>query len=264
MTQISTPGYDRSIVEGPLTRAVWRLAWPTMLVNVIGGLQSLIDQVLVGHIVGYTGNAAIGVSNQVFIAVVIFVSSLFTGMSVLVSRFAGAGETDKVNRTVYQAFIAAVGIAVLVLAPLGYVFAPRPARLGQRRARRAGGGVAVPPHHAHDQQRDAGLLHAGRRAPLGGRRADADDPRLRPDGPQHRVQRGADPGPRTRSPRFGPPAPRWGRPSRRASWRSTRSSGSGVAAGWYGSPGGTASAPTGVSSASCSGSACRRAFRASR
>ena len=116
--------YDRSIVEGPLARAVWRLAWPTMLVNIIGGLQSLVDQVLVGHIVGYTGNAAIGVSNQIFIAVVIFVSSLFTGMSVLVSRFAGAGDRDKVDRTVYQAFVTAVGIAVLVLAPAGYFLAP--------------------------------------------------------------------------------------------------------------------------------------------
>jgi putative MATE family efflux protein len=120
----TAPGYDRSIVEGPLARAVWRLAWPTMLVNIIGGLQSLVDQVLVGHIVGYTGNAAIGVSNQIFIAVVIFVSSLFTGMSVLVSRFAGAGDRDKVDRTVYQAFITAVGIAVLVLAPAGYFLAP--------------------------------------------------------------------------------------------------------------------------------------------
>jgi putative MATE family efflux protein len=118
------PRYDRSIVEGPLARAVWRLAWPTMLVNIIGGLQSLVDQILVGHIVGFTGNAAIGVSNQIFIAVLIFVSSLFTGMSVLVARFAGAGQPDNVNRTVYQAFVTAVGLSLFVLAPLGYVLAP--------------------------------------------------------------------------------------------------------------------------------------------
>src|SRR5690242_7977627 len=116
--------YDRQIVEGPLAPAVWRLAWPTMLVNIIGGLQAMVDQILVGHIVGYTGNAAIGVANQIFIAVVIFVSSLFTGMSVLVARFAGAGETEKVDRTVYQAFVTAVLIATLVLAPLGYLLSP--------------------------------------------------------------------------------------------------------------------------------------------
>ncbi|HTG49973.1 MAG TPA: MATE family efflux transporter, partial [Gemmatimonadales bacterium] len=118
------PAYDRSIVDGPLTAAVWRLAWPTMLVNIISGLQSLVDQVLVGHIIGYTGNAAIGVANQIFIAVFIFIGSIFTGMSVLVSRFAGAGDREKVDRTVYQAFITAVGMAVLVMAPLGYFLGP--------------------------------------------------------------------------------------------------------------------------------------------
>jgi putative MATE family efflux protein len=124
MTHPPAARYDRSIVEGPLTAAVWRLAWPTMLVNIIGGMQSLVDQVLVGHIVGYTGNAAIGVSNQVFIAIFIFVTSIFIGMSVLVARFAGAGESDKVNRVVYQACIAAVGLALLVMAPAGFLLAP--------------------------------------------------------------------------------------------------------------------------------------------
>ena len=47
--------FDRSIVEGPIGRAVWRLAWPTMLQNVIGGLQGLVDHAMVGHFVGYAG-----------------------------------------------------------------------------------------------------------------------------------------------------------------------------------------------------------------
>jgi MATE family, multidrug efflux pump len=118
------PRYDRSIVEGPLRSAVWKLAWPTMITNVFGGLQGIVDHVLVGHLVGFTGNAAIGVSWQVIIVVIIFVNSLFTGMSVLVARFAGAGEADKVDRTVYQAFLTAIGISLLVLAPLGYVLSP--------------------------------------------------------------------------------------------------------------------------------------------
>lgn len=116
--------YDRSIVEGPLPAAVWKLAWPTMLTNVIGGLQGIVDQVMVGHMVGFNGNAAIGVSSQIFIVVIAFIISLFTGMSVLVSRFAGAGDEDKVNRTVYQAFITALGISLLILAPAGYFLSP--------------------------------------------------------------------------------------------------------------------------------------------
>src|ERR687888_1891945 len=113
--------YDRSIVEGPLRSAVWRIAWPTMLTNAIGGLQGIVDHVLVGHFVGYKGNAAIGVATQIFIIVIIFINSLFTGMSVLVARFAGAGDEDKVDRTVYQAFLTALGLWLLVMAPVGYV-----------------------------------------------------------------------------------------------------------------------------------------------
>jgi putative MATE family efflux protein len=116
--------FDRSIVEGPLPRAVWRLAWPTMLQNMVGGLQGIVDHAMVGHYVGHTGNAAIGVSMQLFILVIVFVVSVFTGMGVLVARFAGAGDTDKVNRTVYQAFLTAVFMAVAVMAPIGYLLAP--------------------------------------------------------------------------------------------------------------------------------------------
>ena len=105
-------------------RAVWHIAWPTMVQNVIGGLQGIIDQAMVGNFVGHTGNAAIGVSLQIFILVIVFVASVFTGMGVLVARFAGANETDKVNRSVYQAFLVALILAVGVMAPLGYWLAP--------------------------------------------------------------------------------------------------------------------------------------------
>ena len=115
---------DRSIVEGPIGSAVWKLAWPTVLQNAIGGVQGIIDHAMVGHFVGYTGNAAVGVSWQIFLVVIVFIVSLFTGMGVLVARFAGANEPDKVDRTVYQAFLTALFLAVGILAPIGYVLSP--------------------------------------------------------------------------------------------------------------------------------------------
>ncbi len=116
--------FDRSIVEGPIPSVVWKLAWPTMLQNVLGGLQGIVDHAMVGHFVGYTGNAAIGVSWQIFIVVMVFVSSLFTGMGVLVARFVGARDSEKVDRTVYQAFLTAAVLSIGILAPLGYLLAP--------------------------------------------------------------------------------------------------------------------------------------------
>jgi putative MATE family efflux protein len=115
--------FDRSIIEGPIGPAVWRLAWPTMLQNVVAGLQGIIDHAMVGHFVGYTANAAIGVSWQIILVVIVFIASLFTGMAVLVARFAGANEPDKVNRCVYQAFLTALVLAIM-LGVVGYVAAP--------------------------------------------------------------------------------------------------------------------------------------------
>jgi putative MATE family efflux protein len=103
---------------------VWRLAWPTVLQNMIGGLQGIVDHLMVGHYVGFTGNAAIGVGWQIFLVIVVFISSLFTGMGVLVARFAGANNPDKVNRVVYQAFLTAVVLALGVLAPIGWIVSP--------------------------------------------------------------------------------------------------------------------------------------------
>jgi putative MATE family efflux protein len=115
--------FDRSLVDGPISPAVWKLAWPTMLQNLVAGLQGLIDHALVGHLIGAEANAAIGVSWQIFLVVIVFMASLFSGQAVLVARFAGAGDSDRVNRVVQQAFLTSIGMFV-VLAAVGYFASP--------------------------------------------------------------------------------------------------------------------------------------------
>jgi putative MATE family efflux protein len=115
--------FDRSLVEGPISPAVWKLAWPTMVQNLVAGLQGVIDHVLVGQLIGYTANAAIGVSWQIFLVVIVFMASVFTGQAVLVARFAGAGDSDRVNRVVQQATLTSIGMFVL-MAAIGYVATP--------------------------------------------------------------------------------------------------------------------------------------------
>jgi putative MATE family efflux protein len=116
--------FDRSLVEGAIGPAVWKLAWPTMLQNGIAGLQGMVDHILVGNLIGYTANAAIGISWQIFLVVIVFMASLFTGQAVLVARFVGACQPEKVNRTVYQAFLTALAMFALLMAPFGYFAAP--------------------------------------------------------------------------------------------------------------------------------------------
>ena len=95
-----------------------------MLTNIIGGLQGIVDHVLVGHLVGFEANAAIGVALQIWLVVIVFIASLFSGMGVLVARFVGANEPEKVDRTVYQAFLTSAFLSLVIMAPLGYFLGP--------------------------------------------------------------------------------------------------------------------------------------------
>ena len=95
-----------------------------MLTNMFGGLQALIDHVMVGRLVGPDANAGIGVATQIWIVVIVFIMSVFTGMSVLVARYVGAGNEEMADRTVYQAFLTATAISLGILAPVGYFAAP--------------------------------------------------------------------------------------------------------------------------------------------
>ena len=116
--------FDRSITEGPLARAVWKIAWPAVLTNLISGVQGWVDQIMVGNLIGVQANAAIGAAFQIFLLVITFIGSLFIGMSVLVARFTGMDDHEKVNRSVYQGFLTAAFIALGVLAPIGYFASP--------------------------------------------------------------------------------------------------------------------------------------------
>ncbi len=223
--------YDRSIIEGNLRNAVWRLAWPTMLTNIIGGLQGIVDQAVVGNLRGFTANAAIGVSNQIFTIVVVFITSLFTGMSVLVARYVGADNHEMADRTVYQAFLTAMFISVGILAPIGYFASPMLLDFVNAAPEVKAQALPVPADHVRIQQRPVDLLHARRRAALGRRRTHADDPRRDADAAQSRPEHHSHSRASDRFRHSAQPDRRWARRSRRGCSPSIRCGSCGMAAG---------------------------------
>jgi len=119
--------FDQELVSGNLLRSVWKLSWPVTLLNLINGLHGFVDHVLVGHYLPSATNApnaAIGVAWQIFLVIVVFISSLFHGMNVLISRYAGKQDRERMSEAAYHAFITCVYILVFFLAPVGYLVAP--------------------------------------------------------------------------------------------------------------------------------------------
>lgn len=119
--------FDEELVSGSILRSVWKLAWPVTLLNLVNGLHGLVDHILVGHYIASesnAANAAIGVAWQVFLVIVVFIASIFHGMNVLVSRYAGKQDRENLSRVAYDSFLISVYILVFIVAPAGYFISP--------------------------------------------------------------------------------------------------------------------------------------------
>jgi len=116
--------FDEEIVSGGTFRSIWKVAWPVIVTQLIANVHGVIDQVLVGHKDGFAGQAAIGASWQLFLVVVVFLSSLFQGMNILVAQYVGRQDSAAVNRIAYHTFLACAYLLFFVVAPAGYFLAP--------------------------------------------------------------------------------------------------------------------------------------------
>jgi putative MATE family efflux protein len=116
--------FDQELVSGSVGRSIWKLAWPAVALSLVNGLHGFVDHVLVGHYLGYKGNAAIGVAWQLFLVVMVFIVSLFGGMGVVVARATGRQDRETVNRAVYHTFLFVAYFFVFVALPGGYFLAP--------------------------------------------------------------------------------------------------------------------------------------------
>lgn len=116
--------FDEEIVSGGTFRSIWKVAWPVIVTQLVANVHGVIDQVLVGHKDGFEGQAAIGASWQLFLVVVVFLSSLFQGMNILVAQYVGRKDSAAVNRIAYHTFLACAYLLFFVVAPAGYLLSP--------------------------------------------------------------------------------------------------------------------------------------------
>lgn len=117
--------FDDELVSGSILRSVWKLSWPIVTMNIINGVHGVVDQVLVGHYVrDHAANAAIGLSWNIFLVVVVSLASLFHGMGVLVAQSAGRRDRDAIGRIMHDVFLATLYIVIFIVAPLGYFLSP--------------------------------------------------------------------------------------------------------------------------------------------
>ncbi|MBV9850059.1 MAG: MATE family efflux transporter [Armatimonadetes bacterium] len=109
-----------------LHRAVWMLAWPSVLTMLLQTVNSFTDRFFVGHL-GSDALAAVGVAGQLMFLLFSVGMSVSVGTTALVARFTGAQEPDEAtvaaNQSVWIAGIASLLCVALMLPLRGAVVA---------------------------------------------------------------------------------------------------------------------------------------------
>lgn len=111
------------MTTGPIMKNVFLFALPIMLGNILQYLYTTVDTLVIGNYCGETSLAAVGTSSQPVEVLLCIFLGIGTGVSILISQYVGAKDTEKVRRAVDTAtfFVFVSGIPLCVL---GYFAAP--------------------------------------------------------------------------------------------------------------------------------------------
>ena len=112
--------FQIDMCHGPLFSKIVLFALPLMLTNILQLLFHAADLIVIGHFASYEAMAAVGCTvsmNSFYINAFIGVS---VGANVLAAKYFGAGEPDKIHKTVHTAMAFALygGIVLSVIALL--------------------------------------------------------------------------------------------------------------------------------------------------
>ncbi|MBQ4265026.1 MAG: MATE family efflux transporter [Clostridia bacterium] len=111
----------RRMTEGPIARHLLSYALPLILGNLFQLTYNAVDSIIIGKFAGEGALAAVSAANPVMTIVILGVSGISIGASVLMSRFFGAGEEEKLRREVATTILFGAA-ASLVVFVLGLVF----------------------------------------------------------------------------------------------------------------------------------------------
>jgi putative MATE family efflux protein len=115
----------RNLTEGRESRVIFAFALPMLIGNVLQQFYNLTDAWVVGTFVGKTALAAVGSSFSIVFLLVALVMGVTMGSGIMISQYYGAGDMERVRRTISTAYwyvlvasVALTGLGLLLSRPL--------------------------------------------------------------------------------------------------------------------------------------------------
>ncbi|MBV6402989.1 MAG: Multidrug resistance protein MdtK [Anaerolineales bacterium] len=102
-------------------RAALALAVPVAFQQLITASLNMVDVLMVGQL-GETAVAALGLANQIFFLLILFVFGVTSGMSIFTAQFWGKGDAESIRKVLGICLIVAVSVAAMF--SLAAVFIP--------------------------------------------------------------------------------------------------------------------------------------------
>ena len=109
----------RKMTQGSIARHLIAYALPLILGNLFQLTYNAVDSIVIGKFAGENALAAVSAANPVMTIVILGVSGVSIGASVLMSRFCGAGDEDALRREVATTIVFGA-IASLVVFAVGW------------------------------------------------------------------------------------------------------------------------------------------------
>ena len=107
-----------NLLEGPILRAMIAFAIPIMIANIFQQLYNTVDIMIVGRFLGEESLAAVGATAAIFELVVGFALGTGNGMGIVIARYYGAGDYEKLKSAVAVMFVIG-GVLSIIIAVLG-------------------------------------------------------------------------------------------------------------------------------------------------
>jgi len=109
---------EKNLVEGKLSRSIWKLAAPMMIGGLLQDLFSMVDLYFVGEL-GHVEVAALAIAGTVVAVLTMLVQGIAVGTMALIAHFTGEGNHEMSDIVLGQTLILGIiGSGVMLLVAL--------------------------------------------------------------------------------------------------------------------------------------------------
>ena len=117
-------GGRMDMTEGSPLRLIVAFSWPLILGNLLQQVYNMVDSVVVGNYVGKNALAAVGSGSPVIFMLASLFMGLGTGSTVMISQYFGAGDEERMKKTVDTVYTSMM-VGAVPLSLIG-IFCSRP------------------------------------------------------------------------------------------------------------------------------------------